>query len=164
MAPANFRLKVVAIKENISRVEGFVEDVCDYNNVFNLYFGNILVATCEFFSFLAFKFPDKEIELYSRKKKGALVVGFNLQEKFFEIIPFLQKNLSEYIESENITENERSLLSTTLLSDDVFLDFTEQNVELLFNIKREANDRGVKISKYFERVSDSSIVKTKKEG
>ena len=163
MAPANFCLKVSCNKENFHKIEGFVEDVCDYYNVFNVYFGNILVSTCEFFSFLTLSFPNKDVEVYSHINKGALVLGFKLQDSFIEALPFLQKNISEYIESASITENERSLLSTQLLSDDIYLDSVRQNVELLFNIKAEAGERGEKILEYLENLVETSTMHPNKK-
>ncbi len=164
MSHASFSLKVVTNKENLNKIEGFVEDVCDYYNIFNVYFGNILVATSEFHSFIGFLFPNKEVEVYSYLKRGALVVGFNLKDKFNEVATYLQKNNSQYIESEIISEEERSLLSTTLLSDDIILDFAHQKVEFFFNIKAEAKGRKVKISKYIESVAETPSVKTRHKG
>jgi len=163
MSPSNFSLKVASSGKNLYKVEGFIEDVCDYFNVFNVYFGNILVATSEFYSFVGFLFPGKLIEINSCVKKGALVVGFDLQNEFYEVAPFLQQNISKYIESETISEEERSLLSTILLSDDIFLDFAQQKVELLFNIKAGAKEREAKISKYIGRVVGTSTVKHRKK-
>ncbi len=163
MAAKSFRLQVGCNADQMHKLEAFIEDVCNYFNVFNAYFGNILVATTEFCSFVGFLVPGKLIEVNSFVKKGALVVGFNLHDEFNVVSPYLQQNVSQYLESETILEQERSLLSTILLSDDISLDFAQQKVEILFNIKTDVKDREDIISNYLERVVGTAALKTKKQ-
>jgi hypothetical protein len=162
MADSSFSIKVSCSANELHKVEAFVEDICDYHNVFNVYFGNILIATSELFSFLTNLFPAKEMKLFGHLNKGALVVGYNVGDSFNEVAPYYQKGISSYIESEHISEKERSLLSAALLSDDIILDSSKNNLELIFNIKAEAGHREEKISTYIESLSDAKLVKTRK--
>jgi len=159
----SFSLKVSCRKNELSRVEGFVEDICDYHNIFSTYFGNILVATSEYFTFLGNLFPEKEVELYSQLKEGSLVVGFKLQKHFSDASAFSKRSINDFIESNNLSENERSFLAASLLSDEVFLDTEKQNVELGFKIKSETREREKKITTYIEGISTSSTQKSIKD-
>ncbi|NCU33039.1 MAG: hypothetical protein EOM23_08945 [Candidatus Moranbacteria bacterium] len=162
MANSLFSIKVSCSANELHKVEAFVEDICDYHNVFNVYFGNILIATSELFSFLTNLFPGKEIELYSQFTKGSLVVGYNIGERFNEVSQYYQKGLSGFIESEHISENEKRLLSTALLTDDIILDLSKNNLELIFCIKAEASHREKKISKYIESLSETKLLRANK--
>ena len=43
----DYRELVITGKKEISKLERFVEEICDYYNINNEYFGNILLATTE---------------------------------------------------------------------------------------------------------------------
>jgi serine/threonine-protein kinase RsbW len=73
-------LKLKSIPTEIHKIEKFVEDICDYNNINNTYFGNILVAVTE-------AFENALTHGNQSDPKKCITIGFEVKPKglMFEI-------------------------------------------------------------------------------
>jgi hypothetical protein len=72
----DFRELVITGKGDLSKLERFVEEICDYYNINNEYFGNILLATTEAAGILfSINEPAEETHLairFDRSSKGLI--------------------------------------------------------------------------------------------
>jgi serine/threonine-protein kinase RsbW len=84
-------LKISSLQRNISRVEKFVEEICDDNYISDIYFGNIMLAIEEAVKNAIIhgnrQDGDKQVTLTFQRKRDGLCFtiedegeGFNLQE------------------------------------------------------------------------------------
>ncbi|HNY00985.1 MAG TPA: hypothetical protein PKG48_00265 [Bacteroidales bacterium] len=64
----DFREIVLAGSREINRLEKFVEEICDYYNINNEYFGNVLLATTEGVRILT--------SIHESKEKEKIVISF----------------------------------------------------------------------------------------
>ncbi len=147
-------LKIKSDLHEIAEVERFVEDICDYYNLYNSYFGNIMVAVTE-------------------AVENAIVHG-NLQDKDkFVLIhfDFSQKGIKFTIEDQGVGFDYGSIPDATdaqgnpdkkgtgiylikTLSDDVhFLD-KGRKIQIVFNITSINNEvylfRKKQLDEYFK--------------
>ena len=72
----DFRELVIAGDGDLSKLERFVEEICDYYNINNEYFGNILLATTEAAGILlSIKEPEDKTNLairFDRSSRGLI--------------------------------------------------------------------------------------------
>ena len=80
MKKENKGLKIAG-KAEISRIERFVEEICDYHNISNDYFGNILLATTEAAEIL-FSLNDgighEQLEILFDRNRNGLIFTIRL--------------------------------------------------------------------------------------
>jgi hypothetical protein len=69
----DFRELAITGRKDITKLERFVEEICDYYNINNEYFGNILLATTEATGVL--------FALYDTAEQGNITVSFDRTAK-----------------------------------------------------------------------------------
>jgi len=121
--------------ENISSIERFVEEICDYYNINDTYFGNILIALTE-----AFKNalehgnesnPEKKIQLvFESKPKG---LSFTISDEGSGFDPDIVPDPLD-LEISADTETGRGLFLMRSLSDKMIITEDGRKTELFFRI------------------------------
>jgi serine/threonine-protein kinase RsbW len=146
------KLKINSIQKNISRVEKFVEEICDENYISNNYFGNIMLAIEEAVR-NAIVHGNKEVSkkqvslIFFRKKNGLSFTiedegeGFNLQD------------IPNPLDSDTALGNGIFLIRS--LADKVNYNSTGNQVELIFTIssinQETTLNRISQLKRYFNR-------------
>jgi phosphopantetheine adenylyltransferase len=128
-----YREMIIQGKQEFNRLERFVEEICDYYNINNEYFGNILLATTEA--------ADILITLGQETENEALTIRFDRNKKglIFRIRIGNQGNSEE--ESEDLLETEirRHRLSKEIyivraLADEITISLSGRSVVLVFYV------------------------------
>ncbi len=128
-----YREMIIQGKQEFNRLERFVEEICDYYNINNEYFGNILLATTEA--------ADILITLGQETENEALTIRFDRNKKglIFRIRIGNQGNSKE--ESEDLLEKEirRHRLSKEIyivraLADEITISLSGKSVVLVFYV------------------------------
>jgi len=128
-----YREMIIQGKQEFNRLERFVEEICDYYNINNEYFGNILLATTEA--------ADILITLGQETENEALTIRFDRNKKglIFRIRVGNQGNSKE--ESEDLLETEirRHRLSKEIyivraLADEITISLSGKSVVLVFYV------------------------------
>ncbi len=142
--------------EEISKIENFVEQICDEYNIFNSYFGNILTALvgcCEIIidHIIKGKLDKREIKIaFSSAKNG---LNFEIKSPI-EI--FNNKYLEETFEKDDY-ENKKKYLIIKYLSDEFIISNSGKNCVITFYISSINYDKTVErdklLDEYFEKIS-----------
>jgi serine/threonine-protein kinase RsbW len=151
-------LKIKSDIKEIHEVEKFVEDICDYYNINNSYFGNIIVAVSEAVENSIVhgnkQDPSKSINIcFDSNQKG---IVFSIED---EGEGFNYENIPDATDSQNNPEKKGAgiFLIKTLTDEAVFLN-NGRKVQLQFNItsiNREVFTRRMKhVDEYFNVKKD----------
>ena len=126
-----------SLKENVSLVEKFIDDICQYYNIGDENYGNILVAVTEAVTNAIYHGnrlnPDKSVRFFYETKDNNLC--FTVQDEGAGYNP---ETLPDPTDPENIeTPNGRGVFLMRKLTDDIkFLD-EGRRVELYFRIANQ---------------------------
>lgn len=128
-------LSIDSRPENISQIERFVEEICDYYNINDTYFGNILIALTEAFNNALVhgnqNDPSRKIHLvFESRPKG---LCFTVTDEGSGYDPADVPDPLD-IEQENSGEKGRGLFLIHSLSDKVELREGGRSVEMFFRI------------------------------
>lgn len=128
-----YREMIIQGKQEFNRLERFVEEICDYYNINNEYFGNILLATTEA--------ADILITLGQETENEALSIRFDRNKKglIFRIRIGNQGNSEEVSEDLLETEIRRHRLSKEIyivraLADEITISLSGKSVVLVFYV------------------------------
>jgi len=127
------KLSLESRPENISSIERFVEEICDYYNINDTYFGNILIALTEAFNNALIhgnqSDPARNIEIvFESKPKG---LSFTVKD---EGAGYDLDEVPDPLDLETETETGRGLFLIRALSDKVEIDDGGSKVEMFFRI------------------------------
>lgn len=120
-------------KREINRLERFVEEICDYYNINNEYFGNILLATTEAADIL-FALDDKAPETllcisFDRNSKG-LVFRIKLSEGS-EVVPDTEDLLDREIRKHRLAKD---IFIIKALADEITISVNAKQIVLVFYV------------------------------
>lgn len=153
------KLYVAIDKDGIHKIEGFIEEICDDFNIFNSYFGNILMAVveaCENSFILIDKTESNELLINFWSEKNKLV--FNIQGKKEAYVKKIDFDKLD-IEGNAINDDTKSGLIIKMLSDEVEIDDKNNAVRLTFYISSINYDTSLRreksIKEYFEKIKKS---------
>jgi hypothetical protein len=125
-------LVITGVKE-ISKLERFVEEICDYYNINNEYFGNILLATTEAAGIL-FSLNDAIAD-------GTISISFDRNPKGLIFKIKLGSNSTREDESEDILEQEirkhklaRDIFIIKALTDEITISVNAKSIILVFYV------------------------------
>lgn len=129
-------LRLKARKEEIHKLEAFVEKICDQYNIYHSYFGNILFSVSEAFEFAISEKADrlKYIDIYFEARSDGLIFKVSLADRFLEIAALFQEEMEAALEAEEISLTERSMVMIRMLSDEVNFDAKAELMEMVFYI------------------------------
>lgn len=125
-------LVITGVKE-ISKLERFVEEICDYYNINNEYFGNILLATTEAAGIL--------FSLNEAVDEGQISISFDRNPKGLIFKIKLGNSNSKDDESEDILEREirkhklaRDIFIIKALTDEITISVNAKSIILVFYV------------------------------
>ncbi|HSG67986.1 MAG TPA: ATP-binding protein [Bacteroidales bacterium] len=121
--------------ENIRSIERFVEEICDYYNINDTYFGNILIALTEAFQNALVhgnqNNPEKEIKVvFESKPKG---LSFTVTDEGSGFDPDTVPDPLD-LEVEADSERGRGVFLMRTLSDKLVVSNEGRSVEMFFRI------------------------------
>jgi len=119
--------------ENIHIIESFIEDVCDYHNISDKYYANIIMAITEATKVIYRNKPDKFINITFEYSQ----TGLN-----FEIISELDWNsliVNENIEMELDSEEDREIFMIWSMPDRVTISDDGKKLKMSFTIENIDN-------------------------
>lgn len=152
-------IRLKARKEEIHKLEAFVENICDQYNIFHSYFGNILFSVTEAFEFAIAEKVNKQnyIDIFFESRYNSLVFKVLLSDRFLEIAASFQHDIEQTLEAEEISEKERSVVMIRMLSDEINFDAKQELMEMVFyitSINQHLTRQRIKIlDEYFEKIN-----------
>ncbi len=157
-------LRLKSKREEIHKLEAFIERICDQYNIFHSYFGNILFSVSEAFEFAISEKAGKpkHIDIYFDSRPDGLVFKVLLHDRFLEIAALFQEELDATLESDKITDTERSMVMIRMLSDEVNFDARKELMEMVFYIssinQHLTRERIRLLDLYFEMINEKKPV------
>ena len=152
----DYRELVITGTSEIAKLERFVEEICEYYNVNNEYFGNILLATNEAAGIL-FALNESEV-------KEKIIVTFDRNPKGLIFTIKLMKSTEPENKSEDILDREirRHRLSKDIfiikaLADEITISVNAKSIILVFYIT------SMNYEKSLQRINKLTEYWTKKE-
>ncbi|MEN8223901.1 MAG: ATP-binding protein [Bacteroidota bacterium] len=129
------KLTLESRPENISSIERFVEEICDYYNINDTYFGNILIALTEAFQNALVhgnkNDPSKSIHIvFESKVKG---LSFTVTDEGAGFDPDTVPDPLD-LDVEDDTEKGRGIFLMRSLSDKMVLTEEGRSIEMFFRI------------------------------
>ena len=129
------KLTLESRPENISSIERFVEEICDYYNINDTYFGNILIALTEAFQNALIhgnqNDPTKQIHVvFESKPKG---LSFTVKDEGQGFDPDIVPDPLD-LEIEADTEKGRGIFLMRSLSDKMVVTDEGRSIEMFFRI------------------------------
>jgi hypothetical protein len=129
----DFRELVITGKKEITKLERFVEEICDYYNINNEYFGNILLATTEAAGIL--------FSLNEAEKVGEMTISFDRMSKGMVFKVKLGNSPGTYPENEDILDREirkhklsRDIFIIKALTDEITISVNAKSIVLVFYV------------------------------
>ena len=148
-------LLINGIRE-IGKLEKFVEDICDYYNISNDYFGNILLACSESATILW--------SLKDSGESGVLTISFNRKPKGLVFAIKLGKDEERNDENEDLLDQEiskhklsRDIYIIRALADEITISVSGKSIMLVFYIT------SINYEKSLKRISELNDYWQKKE-
>jgi len=147
------KISISGLKE-INKLERFIEEICDYYNINNEYFGNILLATTESTNIL--------LSLNANPSKGKVLIGFERSPKglVFRIKLNNPELNSEKTEDFLDTEIRKHKLSKEIfiikaLTDEITISVDGKSIILIFYVSsinyEKSLQRISKLQEYFNK-------------
>ena len=129
----DFRKLVIAGTKEIAKLERFVEEICDYYNINNEYFGNILLATTEAAGIL--------FSLNDSSENGLITISFDRNPKGLVFNIKLGGDDGTMIESEDILDRvirkhklAREIYIIKALTDEITISVNAKSIILVFYV------------------------------
>jgi hypothetical protein len=129
----DYRELVITGKKEISKLEQFIEKICDYYNINNEYFGNILLATTEAAGIL--------FSLNESDEEQKIFISFDRNPKGLIFKIRLDKNFGREGDGEDILEVEirkhklaRDIFIIKALTDEITISVNAKSIILVFYV------------------------------
>jgi len=140
----------------IGKLEKFVEEICDYYNIANDYFGNILLATTEATTILW--------SINNSEQNGVIYVSFDRKPKGLIFSIRFGADDVKRIETEDILDQEirkhklsRDIYIIKALTDEIMISVNGRSIKLIFYIT------SINYEKSLKRISELNEYWHKKE-
>ena len=152
----DYRELVITGKKEISKLERFVEEICDYYNINNEYFGNILLATTEA--------ADILFSLNESIENGLVGIQFDRNSKGLVFKIKFSSTDEVSIENEDILDKEirkhklaRDIFIIKALTDEITISVNAKSIILVFYIS------SMNYEKSLQRINELKEYWTKKD-
>ncbi|MEI6172793.1 MAG: hypothetical protein WCR01_03515 [Bacteroidota bacterium] len=129
----DYRELVITDSKEINKLERFVEEICDYYNINNEYFGNILLATTEAAGIL--------FSLNEAKADGKIYVSFDRTPKGLIFKIRLGNTQDAKADTEDVLELEirkhklaRDIFIIKALTDEITISVNAKSIVLVFYV------------------------------
>jgi hypothetical protein len=127
----DYRTLVVNGSKEMFKLERFVEEICDYYNINNEYFGNILLATTEAAGIL--------MSIHEKDESNALTVSFDRNQK--GLVFKIKMEGQNSIEGEDILDKEirkhklsKEIFIIKALTDEITISVDAKSIVLVFYV------------------------------
>ncbi|MDP1621810.1 MAG: hypothetical protein Q8M08_05685 [Bacteroidales bacterium] len=158
----DFRELVIVGKKEIAKLERFVEEICDYYNINNEYFGNVLLATTEAANIM--------FALNESSEKGCIVISFDRNPKGLVFRIKLKNGVDETTVNEDILDREirkhklaRDIFIIKALTDEIEISVNARSIILVFYVSSMNYEKSLqRINELKEYWSKKDIVIHKK--
>jgi hypothetical protein len=124
---------VISGRNEINKIERFIEEICDYYNIYNEYFGNILLATTEA--------ADILLSLHDSSESGHVLISFNRNSKGLVFNIKAEEYEGNPIEGEDILDQEirrhklsRDIYIIRALTDEITISVKARSIILVFYV------------------------------
>ncbi len=153
------KLYVAVNEQDTHKIEGFIEEICDDFNIFNAYFGNIMMAVmeaCET-SFVIMNDKNEEhiqLDFWSEKNKLVFKIK-GLKDVYVKKVNYKELDIND-----NLSEDSsKSSMIIKMLSDEVVVDENDNSLKLVFYISSINYNtsllREKSVNEYFEKIQRS---------
>ena len=129
----DFRELVITGKQEITKLERFVEEICDYYNINNEYFGNILLATTEAAGIL--------FSLNDSVESGIVAISFDRNSRGLIFKIKMGNQVESAIDNEDILDREirkhklsRDIFIIKALTDEITISVNAKSIVLVFYV------------------------------
>lgn len=129
----DFRELVITGKKEITKLERFIEEICDHYNINNEYFGNILLATTEA--------ADILFSINDAPDQGTLSISFDRNPKGLVFRIKMESSAGIEIENEDILDREirkhklsRDIFIIKALTDEIIISVNAKSIVLVFYV------------------------------
>jgi hypothetical protein len=129
----DFRELVITGKKEITKLEKFVEEICDFYNINNEYFGNILLATTEA--------ADILFSLNESPEMGTIEIQFDRNSKGLVFKIKYGGNEGITIDNEDLLDKEirkhklsRDIFIIKALTDEITISVNAKSIVLVFYV------------------------------
>ena len=158
----DYRGLVITGTKEISKLERFVEEICDYYNINNEYFGNILLATTEAAEIL--------FSLNDSKGEGTVSISFDRNPKGLVFRIKIGEGVDRTEESEDILDLEirkhklsRDIFIIRALTDEITISVNAKSIVLVFYVSSMNYEKSLqRINQLKEYWTQKENVKQKK--
>lgn len=148
-------------KEEINRIEGFVDEICDQYNIFNSYFANINNAVIECFEIIYNHIVNAGLE----KREVTILFYSGRNHLTFRLISpievFKKEYLSESAEGYN-NDIQKPYIIMKYLSDDINISPDSKVCEISFYISSINYDKTIErntlVNEYFDKINTTKKV------
>jgi hypothetical protein len=129
----DYRELVITGKSEIYKLERFIEEICDFNNIYHEYFGNILLATTEA--------ADILFSLHDAAEGTNILVSFKRNSKGLVFNIKIDGIGGNEIEGEDILDQEirrhklsREIYIIRALTDEITISVNARSIVLVFYV------------------------------
>jgi hypothetical protein len=129
----DIRKLVISGEKEIAKLERFVEEICDYYNINNEYFGNILLATTEAARIL--------LSLNETAERGEISINFDRNPKGLIFNFKLEGGDGVNIDNEDLLDREirkhklsRDIFIIKALTDEITISVNAKSIVLVFYV------------------------------
>lgn len=129
----DFRKLVICGQQEITKLERFVEEICDYYNINNEYFGNILLATTEAARIL--------LSLNEASENGRIAISFDRNPKGLVFNIKMEGGSGVEIDHEDLLDREirkhklsRDIFIIKALTDEITISVNAKSIILVFYV------------------------------
>lgn len=158
----DYRELVITGNKEITKLERFVEEICDYYNINNEYFGNILLATTEAAGIL--------FSLNDSLSDGKIFISFDRTSKGLIFKIRLSNSGGKLEEGEDILEQEirkhklsRDIFIIKALTDEITISVNAKSIILVFYVSSMNYEKSLlRINQLKEYWTKKEDVKQKK--
>jgi hypothetical protein len=139
----DFRELTITGNKEIGKLERFVEEICDFYNINNEYFGNVLLATTEAAGIL--------FALNESPEKGQIMISFDRNPKGLVFKIKLYGIEEKGIENEDILDREirkhklsRDIFIIKALTDEITISVNARSIVLVFYVSSMNYEKSLK--------------------
>ncbi|WP_406672815.1 hypothetical protein [Natronospira sp.] len=155
----NRSLRLIIGKDHITKIEKFVELICDDYHIYDEYYANIIASNTLLAEYIYDLSNDRDHRLDIRfvSDKNGVRFIFSLGDIFLDFARYHERASNfNIIDSEETEESLRKFLIIKLLCDDIFINPENETVELFFRIsgvnEMLTNQRIELLNKYFSMI------------
>jgi hypothetical protein len=152
----DFRELVITGKQEVTKLERFIEEICDYYNINNEYFGNILLATTEAVDIL--------FSINESTENRFVTINFDRNPKGLVFKIKMGNSDGTILDNEDILDREirkhklsREIFIIKALTDEITISVNARSIVLVFYVS------SMNYEKSLQRINELRVYWSKKD-